>query len=226
MVPILDKMRTSLISATLLGASAPLAAALADGLELVYSLELATQGIAISATGRKFLSQRYSLTLPPQAVELLDDNTTVLFPNSAWNSYNASDPDSDPATTFVSIDGARVGPDDRYWLVDGGSSGVNKSSKLVGINLTNDTVDKIYYMDAIKTSDTNIDDVRFGPSGDVAYLSDTSGALIVLNLTTGDGVRVLSDDPSAQAWVRIQTPLPLLSSFGISTNLYTRILIR
>lgn len=40
----------------------------------------------------------------------------------------------------------------------------------------------------------------FGPSGDVAYLSDTAGALLVLNMTTGAGVRVLVDDLTAAVW--------------------------
>ncbi|KAJ9131786.1 hypothetical protein NKR23_g11517 [Pleurostoma richardsiae] len=115
------------------GIAVPAAAVYAPGLEIAYSLERATQGISISADGRKFLSQRYSETLPPQAVELLSDNSTALYPDAAWNSYNASDPNSDPATTFVSIDGARIGPDGRYWLVDGGSQGVNGSTKLVGV---------------------------------------------------------------------------------------------
>lgn len=136
---------------------APLAAALAEGLELAYSVELPTQGIFVSSDGRKFLSQRYSTTLPPITVELLADNTTVLYPNAEWNSYNSSDPDSDPATTFVSIDGARIGPDGRYWLVDGGSDGVNKSTKLVGVNLTTDEVDKIYYLEDIRGSNGGIE---------------------------------------------------------------------
>ncbi|KAF7531742.1 hypothetical protein G7054_g8601 [Neopestalotiopsis clavispora] len=207
-------MKYSLPSTLSSLALASLASALAPGLELAYSLELPTQGIFISATGRKFLSQRYSTSLPPITQELLEDNTTVLYPNAEWNSYNSSDPNSDPATTFVSIDGARIGPDGRYWLVDGGSSGVNKSTKLVGVNLSNDTVDKIYYLDDIKASRSGVDDVRFGPSGDVAYLSDTAGALLVLNLTTGAGVRVLADDSSAAAWFPMMYNGTLVPGYG------------
>jgi hypothetical protein len=62
--------------------AACLAGAFAPGLEVVYDLDLATQGIAFSADGRKFLMQRYSLTDPPRAVELLDDNSTILYPNA------------------------------------------------------------------------------------------------------------------------------------------------
>ena len=191
-------MLSALVLSTL--ATAGLVSAFAPGLEVVYDLERATQGIAISSDGRQFLMQRYSTTDAPQAVELLADNTTVLYPNAQWNSYNVSNSTSDPAKTFVSLDGARFGPDGRYWLVDGGSKGLDGSTKLIGINLSNDTVDKLYYLDDIKASSSGIDDVRFGPSGDVAYLSDTAGALLVLNLATGTGVCLLADDPTATAW--------------------------
>ncbi|KAK8216464.1 major royal jelly protein [Phyllosticta capitalensis] len=210
-------MSSLLHTGAILAASISTASALAAGLTLEYSLEKATQGISISASGRKFLSQRYSTTLPPIAVELLADNTTALYPNAAWNSYNASDPSSDPSRQFVSIDGARIGPDGRYWLVDGGSSGVNMSAKLVGVNLANDTVDKIYYVDAFKGDDTNIDDVRFNPNTGVAYLSDTAGALIVLNMTTGDGVRVLVDDPTAVAYFPMMYNHTLVPGYGSDT---------
>ncbi|KAH8594092.1 hypothetical protein B0O99DRAFT_625938 [Bisporella sp. PMI_857] len=201
---------------TILLASAPLVAAFAPGLEVAYSLERATQGIAISADGRKFLSQRYSTSDPPQAVELLSDNTTVLYPDARWNSYNSSNSSSDPLTTFVSIDGARIGPDGRYWVVDGGSQGINGSTKLVGVNLTTNAVDKIYYLDDIKAASSGIDDVRFNAAGNIAYLSDTAGALLVLDLTTGDGVRVLVDDASAIAWFPMAYNGTLVPGYGAS----------
>jgi len=137
---------------------APLAAAYTPGLEVAYSLERATQGLSVSAGGRKFLSQRYSTTEPPQAVKLLSDNTTVLYPDATWNSYNASNSSSDPRTTFVSIDGARIGPDGRYWLVDGG---------LQGVNLTTDVDDKMYYLDDEKAADSGRDDVHVNAACDV-----------------------------------------------------------
>jgi len=190
--------------------------AYAPGLERVYSLDRATQGISISANGRRFLSQRYSTTAAPQIVELLADNTTKLYPDPAWNSYNSSDSTSDPYRTFVSVDGARIGPDGRYWVVDGGSSGLNGSTKLVGVNLTNDTVDKLYYLDKIKASGSGIDDVRFSASGKIAYLSDTAGALLVLNLTTGHGVRVLAGSESATAWYPMLYNGSLVPGYGAS----------
>ncbi|KAJ5733422.1 hypothetical protein N7493_002208 [Penicillium malachiteum] len=177
-----------------------LADAVTPGLEIAFSLERATQGISISANGRKFLSQRYSTTNSPQIVELLDDNSTVLYPDVAWNSYNASDSNSDPSLSFVDVDGARLGPDGRYWVVDGGTTGVNGSSKLVGVNLTTNSVDKLYYLEDIQGPYVGADDVRFSKDTEVAYLSDISNALMILNLTTGHGIRVLSNTTSSMPY--------------------------
>lgn len=200
----------------LIGLLCSIANAYAPGLERVYSLERATQGISIAADGRKFLTQRYSTSAAPQVVELLADNTTKLYPNSAWNSYNASNSNSNPRRTFVSVDGARIGPDGRYWVVDGGSTNLNGSTKLVGVNLTTNAVDKLYYLDNIKASDSGIDDVRFSASGKIAYLSDTAGALLVLNLKTGHGVRVLAGSDSATAWYPMMYNGTLVPGYGAS----------
>ncbi|KAI9148966.1 hypothetical protein HJFPF1_11010 [Paramyrothecium foliicola] len=190
-------MAPSSLFATLTIALAPLTAALAPGLTLALTVDAATQGIAISPSGRKFLTQRYSTTLAPRIVELLSDNiTSVLYPNAAWNSYNSSDPNVDPRNTFVNIDGARLGPDGRYWVVDGGSPTIAGSSKLVGINIANNTVDRIFYMqDILPDSTFIIDDVRF--NGEIAYLADVQASLIILNMTDSTAVQVLKDDPSA-----------------------------
>ena len=71
------------------------------------------------------------------------------------------------------------------------------------MNLSNDTVNCIYYLDSIKILKSGIDDVRFNAIGDVTYLSNTASTLLVLNLITSEGVRVLVDDLSALAYYPI-----------------------
>ncbi|CAI7592419.1 unnamed protein product [Penicillium pancosmium] len=141
------------------------------------------------------------------------------FPRKQWSSSDnttafLSNLNSDPRTTSVNIDGARTGPDGRDWLVGGGSTGLNGSAKLVGVNLSTDTGDSIYYLDDIKASDSGIDDVRFGASCNVASLSDTANALLVLNLTTGNGVRVLANDPSTVSWFPLMYNGTLVPGYG------------
>ncbi|GAM35339.1 hypothetical protein TCE0_017f03603 [Talaromyces pinophilus] len=180
-------------------ALASVTAAFAPGLEVAYAVGNATQAISITPDGRIFLAQRYNESRVPQIVELLADNTTVLYPDASWNSYVSGDPNSDPATSFVSVDGARLGPNGHYWVVDGGAVGVNNSAKLVGVNISTDKVDRVYYLQEIIGLENGPDDVRFDADGETAYLSDINGALLVLNLTTGEGARVLNNSYTAQA---------------------------
>lgn len=79
-------------------------------------------------------------------------------------------------------------------------TGVNGSTKLVGVNLTTNSVDNIYYLSAITDSEDGIDGVRFNAAQTVACFSDTSGALVVLDLVTSEDVRLLANDSTAQAW--------------------------
>lgn len=185
----------SLLSLTALISTAT---AFAPGVSVAYSVGNATQAISILPDGRIILDQRYREGYVPQIVQLHPDNTTTLYPDAAWNSYNASDPTSDPATSFVGIDGARLGPNGHYWVVDGGSAGVNNSAKLVGIDITTDTVTNIYYLQSIIGLENGPDDVRFDADGETAYISDIKGSLLVLNLTSGAGVRLLNDSYTAQ----------------------------
>lgn len=82
------------------------------------------------------------------------------------------------------------------------------------MNLSNDTVDRIYYLGSIKAPESGIDDVRFNAAGDVAYLSDTAGALLVLNLTSSEGVRVLANDSSALAYYPMSYNGSLVPGYG------------
>ncbi|KXH61951.1 hypothetical protein CSAL01_00957 [Colletotrichum salicis] len=181
-------MKVHSLTLATLASTTPLVSALAPGLEIALTLERATQGISISTDGRKFLTQRYSTTDAPQAVELLSNGTTILYLDATWNSWT-SNSTLDPKKAFVSTDGVRIGPNGRFWIVDGGTTDrdrnlVNGSSKLVGVNLETNLVDKAYYLDNHTETGSIINDVRF--NGNYAYLSDTIGALVVMDLTPGE----------------------------------------
>lgn len=117
-------------------------------------------------------------------------------------------------SSFVSIDGARIGPDGRYCSVDGGSTRVNGSTKLVAVNLTTNSVDKTYYLSGITGAEGGIDDVRFNAAQTVAYLSDTSGVLVVLDLATSKGARALSNNSPAQAGYPVMYNGTLVPGYG------------
>ncbi|KAG9246694.1 hypothetical protein BJ878DRAFT_540012 [Calycina marina] len=111
----------------------------------------------------------------------------------AWNSYSANNTSSDPLTACASIDGARIGPERRRWLADGGSTVMDTS--------------------------TGPDDVRFNPLTNVDYLSVTPGEFIVLDITSEATVLVLSNSDSAQACLPMMYKHILLQGYATGSNL-------
>lgn len=102
----------------------------------------------------------------------------------------------------------RIGPDGALWLVDTGSPGFGSpvifpnGPKLVQVNLTTNTVQRVYPMGNALRSTSLLDDVRFNPAANTAYLTDAGApALIILDLLTGALVRVLDNSPSTSAYM-------------------------
>lgn len=176
----------------------------ADKLQLVFSSELIINGAATTPDGRLFLPvqpQAPDDTL--QVVEIKDGKPTA-YPDEHWNGWRTG---MDGAGRFVGVNAIRIGPDGYLWVVDRGAPGIGKpiatnGVKLVKIDVTTDEVVHIYDLTSLTSPWSFVDDVRF--NGSNAYLTDAGKpALIVLDLATGDGRRVLEGHPSTVA----QTPL-------------------
>lgn len=73
--------------------------------------------------------------------------------------------------------------------------------KVMVINITTNSVTRIYPMGNVTKTESLLDDIRFGtPGSDKAYLTDEGvGALIVMDLVTGHAVRVLEGHRSVNA---------------------------
>lgn len=171
-------------------------------LTVALELDAITNGISMTPEGRLFLFfPRNDGTTGPSIEEQLANNTRVAYPSTFWNSFNASAPDAQILSTqqFVHPSAQRVGPDGNFWVVDRGTPATFPDSpKLIRFNLTTNAVDRIYPLGNVTGSLSGLDDVRF--NGNYAYLSDTTvPSLVVVDLTTGFGRRVLVDDPSTTA---------------------------
>jgi sugar lactone lactonase YvrE len=183
----------------------PVATASADpALQTVYASTLVANGVTVASDGRMFLVvQPGEPGSGPEVVEIRDGAPRD-FPDSAWNSWHPGD---DGRDSFVGINSIRIGPDGALWVVDRGRpstwpSVVAGGPKLVKIDLTSNTVVRIYDLAAGIRPWSFVDDVRFRES--TAYLTDAGApGLLVLNLTTGAVRRVLDGHPSTVA----QSPL-------------------
>lgn len=191
--------------AWLAGAGALLAAqtgyAAESSLTLAFALpDAVTNGVAVTAEGRIFAAlARIDGSAGPRVVEIRDGRP-VPFPDEAWNAWTEG---ADPNRTLVWVNSLRIGPDGDLWLVDTGSPGFGQpmrpgGCKLVQVDVAGARVRRTIQLDAMVTPKSFIDDVRF--NGSVAYLTDAGApALVVLDLATGQGRRVLEGHASVTA---------------------------
>jgi Major royal jelly protein len=197
-------IRLSLAAAIVSAIAAGVPAAAKDRLTPVFASDLIINGAATTPGGRLFLPvQPRPGKGDPQVVEVRDGKP-VAYPDAAWNSWT---PGLDGAGRFVGVNAIRTGPDGALWVVDRGAPGIGKplvagGVKLVRIDIAANQVTRVYDLSPMTTAKSFVDDVRF--NGRHAYLTDAGQpGLIVLDLETGHGRRVLDDHPSTVA----QAPL-------------------
>ena len=175
-------------------------------IKAVYKLDELMNGITVSNDGRVFgpiqqISQHPTLRVG----EVKSDGSIAPYPDAAWNNFRQGDDASDKFVTAVSV---RVGPEGDLWVVDKGSIGMPGTvlpggPKLVRIDLATDAVKRIYSLDDVAKAKSFFDDVRFG--GSTAFLTDAGEpGLVVLDLETGTGRRVMDGAPSVTGTIPLK----------------------
>ncbi|EMC92158.1 hypothetical protein BAUCODRAFT_142735 [Baudoinia panamericana UAMH 10762] len=164
-------------------------------------------GISLTPEGRVFLVfQRVDNSTGLTIVEYnRTTNTSTAYPNAVWNNYTSG---ADPGSNFVGANAQRIGPDGNLYVVDTGQVGgsgpvlLPYGPKLLQINVTTNTVTRIYPMGNATSSSSHLDDVRFHNVTGKAYPTDAGyPGLIVLNLASGDTRRALSNDLSTREYM-------------------------
>lgn len=179
-------------------------------IEHVSSSTLRWTGIAVSSTGRLFasypnVSDDHAYTV----VELTDSTSVKPYPSLAWNS------DIDEAKSenrFVAVQSIFIDEQDYLWVLDAGNMQrngeyqgvVDGGAKLVKIDLSNNAVvQKIVFSAPVVKSLSYLNDVCIDEDK-WAYITDSNeGALIVVDLATGNARRVLDSDPRTKSENRI-----------------------
>ena len=171
-----------------------------DGLVEVAAFDT-TQITGVAVAGaRLFVNAPHWGTRPAAAVmEVLEDGTTRPYPDATWNAQAGS-----PRQRFVCVQSVYVDPRNpgTLWILDPASPGfqgvVPGGAKLVAVDLATDTVVRTIAFDA-RTAPTGsyLNDVRVDAAQATAYLTDSNlGALVVVDLATGEARRVLDAHPS------------------------------
>ena len=173
--------------------------------EQVAGFDHQVTGVAISETGRTFVNfPRWSEDAPVSLAELTPDGQLHPYPDEEWNRYRNAAP-LDPASHFVCVQAETADGKGSLWVIDPAApnteSIVPGGPKLVKIDLATNKVARVYAFGTdVAPQGSYLNDVRLSPDGKTAYLTDSgaSGALVVVDLESGKGRRLLEGDVSTQ----------------------------
>jgi sugar lactone lactonase YvrE len=146
--------------------------------------------IAITPSGRKFLSIHGFYGQKQKVMELLGDGTTRPYPNEEWAyTYNNG-------KGFYDVLGINVSTDGVLWMLD--TSGPDHAGRLVGWNTNTEQLHKIIYLAKPTITDTSfLNDLAVDNKNGYIYVADTAqgnqAAIIAVNLKTGAARRILQD---------------------------------
>jgi sugar lactone lactonase YvrE len=149
---------------------------------------------------------RWTDDAPVSVAEVLNDGSLRPYPDERWNSWrNARASELSVADHFVCVQSIVPDSHGNLWVLDPGAPGNEKilpgAPKLVRIDLATDQVTKVIAVpEDVALQGTYLNDIRFSPDGLTGYITDsgTRGAIIVVNLDSGECHRALDGHPSTQ----------------------------
>jgi sugar lactone lactonase YvrE len=190
-------------------ASAVLGATKASGraadLREIASSDRSWVQVAVAPQGRIFVNHSRWFGPLDVSVAEVDRSTGALrpYPTAA---FSAGDVGLPAAERAVSVQSVWLDPSGQsLWIVDAGnpqlSGAVPDGTKLVEADLTTDTIRRTILLGPeIAPPGSYLADIRIDPRRGVAFLPDLAlGAIVVVDLGTGAGRRVLEQHPSTKA---------------------------
>ena len=162
--------------------------------------------LAVTADGRMFGAfPRWDHNpVNPVAVFGADGKTVKPYPNASWCAWNDS-VKTDPQHHWISPQSIIVDKTGLLWVLDPAAPGmkfiVAGGPKLVCIDpKTNQVIKNIAFGPDLAPARSYLNDVRIDTGKQVAYLTEsTQGGIIVMDLTTQKGRRLLTRHPSVKA---------------------------
>jgi sugar lactone lactonase YvrE/dienelactone hydrolase len=172
-------------------------------LVMVAESEVLWTGVAVSRRGRVFVNYpRWSPAVAVSVAELTKSGEVRPFPDAEWNRW---DPAASPADRFVCVQSVHIDRDDALWVLDpgmvAGKGVVEGGAKLLKVDLTSDkVVQTIRFDSSIAPQASYLNDVRVDTQRKYAYITDSGlGAIIAVNLATGESRRLLAEHPSTKS---------------------------
>lgn len=175
-------------------------------LTLVAEFDHQVTGVTVTNDGRTFVNfPRWTEDTAVSVAELMDDGQLRPYPDDDWNRWrNAKKGEVSPGDHWVCVQ-AVVADGESVWVLDPAAPAtahlVEGGPKLVEIDLGGDRVVRtIRFGEDVAPEGSYLNDVRFSPDGQWAYITDSGwrGALVVVDLADGSARRVLDGHPSTQ----------------------------
>ncbi|MBI2809768.1 MAG: hypothetical protein HYX67_02900 [Candidatus Melainabacteria bacterium] len=159
-------------------------------------------GVAVTKDRRVFVNfPRWSDKVPTSVAQLLNDSSTLAYPDKNWNEWNGVH----PGDHFVCVQAVFIDKDNGLWIVDSAApmfkGPVEGGAKLIKIDLKTNKVDQIFrFDDTAAPKGSYLNDVRIDSKRKKAYLTDSGlGAIVVVDLVSGKASRRLANHPSTKA---------------------------
>jgi len=176
-------------------------------IERVARFEHQVTGVTVSEDNRIFVNfPRWTEDTAVSVAELLADGSVKPYPSEEWNSWrNARKDEVSPEDHWVCVQSVVADGRGSLWVLDPAAPAqshvVDGGPKLVRIDLASNSVKQtIAFGEDTAPQGSYLNDVRFSPEGDFAYITDSGvqGALLVVEIASGKAARVLDGDASTQ----------------------------
>lgn len=156
-------------------------------------------GVAVSKSGRVFVNfPDWSDDHTISVAEVVNGQPQP-FPNDEMNQPGPA------GSHFVCVQSVYVDADDNLWILDPAAPKMKEivpgGPKLIKVDLkTNQVVQIIPFGENIAPKKSYLNDVRIDTKAGVAFITDSGiGAIVVLDLITGNARRLLEDNQSTKA---------------------------
>lgn len=176
-------------------------------LQQAAQFEHQVTGVTVSERGRIFVNfPRWTEDSPVSVAEVMKDGSLRPYPDAQWNAWrNVRRDELDPSAHWVCVQSVVADGRGSVWVVDPAAPAVDGivfgGPKLVRIDLATDRVARVIrFGQDVAIPGSYLNDVRFSRDGKYAYLTDSGqrGALVVVDLASGQARRVLDGHPSTQ----------------------------
>lgn len=188
-------IKTALILSALALISACKTTSKKSEIEVIASSENQWTGIAVSKEGRIFVNfPTWSDNVPIKVAEIVDGQV-MTYPDKIWNNR------------FVAVQSVVIDKKNRLWVLDTNNPrfhGVKDGSPMLySFDLSQNKLIKAYrFAPSIYKNASYFNDVRIDTKREIAYMTDSGdGAIIMLNLVSGESTRFLDNHKSTESEV-------------------------